>query len=318
MDPFLLKPFGIGRAVENKELSSKTCDLTIIELFAFSEGEIKSDKSDIGYTGPDASGVIKSTKIKFNKSIKAEWLPIGSNRKSAPDIRRGERVQVYRLGDTNRYFWKELGLDDDLRRLETVIFAISNCSDNNKAKLEASDFYFLEFSTHAKLITLKTSKSDGEPFEYLAQFDTKAGSFLIEDDTDNRIHLVSAERLLEFHNADKSFIRLEKKKLRMHADEEVEITTKRFKLNASESISTDTKTQTVNAQTYTATHTTYTMGSTNATMNTKVTINGLATLASGLGVSGGASVAGSLTNNGVNVGNDHTHPHGIPRTGTPS
>lgn len=317
MDPFLLKPFGIGRAVENKELSSKTCDLTIIELFAFSEGEVKADTSDIGYNGPDASGVIKSTKIKFNKSIKAEWLPIGSNRKSAPDIRRGERVQVYRLGDTNRYFWKEMGLDDDLRRLETVIFAISNCSDNDKVKLEASDFYFLEFSTHAKLITLKTSKSDGEPFEYLAQFDTKAGSFLIEDDTDNRIHLVSAERLLEFHNADKSFIRLEKKKIRMHADEDVEITTKRLKISATESIATDTKTQTVNATTYSATHTSYSMGSTTAAITARVTINGATSIDGGMSVAGGAAISGSLTNNGTNVSSTHTHPIGNPRTGTP-
>lgn len=299
MNQFLLKPYGVGRAVENKALNSNECEFTIIELFAFSEGEIKSDASDIKYSGPNVSGTIKESKVKFSKAIKAKWLSMDPNRKTAPDIRRGERAQVYRLGDTNTYYWKELGLDNDLRRLETVIYAFSNSSKNEANELAKDDFYFVEISTHAKLVTLKTSKSDGEPFSYLVQIDAKAGKFIIEDDIDNHIFIDSTERLIELENKDGTLVRLDKKKLTIHADDTIDITSKSVSISGSDSVS-------LRATKYSGSFSSYTMNSGSANMTTTLTVNG------------SVSTNGGLTNNGVNVGGSHTHFHGTPKTSTPS
>src|SRR5690606_22162241 len=105
-----------------------------------------------------------------------------SNRYTAPDVRRGERVILYTYGDTNQFYWRPLGLDDHLRKLETIVWAISATRDETKTTLDLETCYIVEFSSHAKAISISTCKADGEPFAYDIQLNTKDGRFTIQDD----------------------------------------------------------------------------------------------------------------------------------------
>ena len=69
--------------------------------------------------------------------------------------------------------------------------------------------YYLEVSTHNKLVSFHTSTSDGEPYGYDIQINTKEGTFLITDTIGNRFELVSRQHLLKMTNTDGSFVKIE-------------------------------------------------------------------------------------------------------------
>ena len=77
----------------------------------------------------DKKGYVYSDKIETSNSLMAEWLPLGSNRATAPNVRRGERVFLLQYADDDKYYWVTAGLDPHLRRRETVVFNISNTVD---------------------------------------------------------------------------------------------------------------------------------------------------------------------------------------------
>jgi hypothetical protein len=155
-------------------------------------------------------------------------------------VRRGEQVAIYRFGDADEYWWTTLLQDKIIRRLETVIYSFSN---NREENIEDSPTttYFMEVSTHKKLIHLHTSKNDKEPFIYDIQIDTKNGNIVIRDDDDNYIFLDSKERHIKLHNKDTSYVEMDKRIINIHSLDEINLKTKKYTLDATESIETKTK-----------------------------------------------------------------------------
>lgn len=199
-----LKFYSLGIVAENKLLSSKEVEVTPIEEMPMLDGELAPVATDYNAKAKDSLGSSYEDTVELTTTIKAKWLPIGAaNRISAPDVRRGEMVMLYKFGDTDKYFWTTLNEDLKLRKLETVIYAFS-ATNNEAAEMNGNTFYFIEISTHKRLITLHTSKDNGEPYGYDIQLDTGNGKLVITDDVGNYVLLDSAQTQIVLRNVDET------------------------------------------------------------------------------------------------------------------
>lgn len=215
--------YSLGVAAENKSLNSRHLAVSPTERSSALDGEITFNPQDKVFSGFDKAGDAYELKVTEDVSIEAEWLPFGSNRVTPPDVRRGEPVMIYRMADTDRYYWRCLGLRDDLRRLETVIYAFNANPDEGNNGIDLNNCYFFEISTHTKQVTVGTSQANGEPFGYGIQLDTGEGKFTLEDTIGNIFHLDSARVLWEIINSDQTHVRLDRKNVYVKADENIEM-----------------------------------------------------------------------------------------------
>lgn len=199
-----LRFYSIGIVAENKALKSKHVEVTPTEEMPMLNGELAPVAVDYKAKAVNNLGSSYETTVETTTTIKALWLPIGAaNRITAPDVRRGELVNLYKFGDTDQYFWNTLNDDVKLRKLETVIYAFS-ATMNEAAEINDKTYYFIEISTHKKLITLHTSKDNGEPYGYDIQLDTGNGKLVITDDVGNYILLDSSQSQIKLQNIDGS------------------------------------------------------------------------------------------------------------------
>ncbi len=199
-----IKFYSLGIVGENKKISSKEVEVTPIEEMPMLDGELAPVAVDYKSKAVDKLGSSYETTVETTTTIKAQWLPMGAaNRITAPDVRRGEMVILYKFGDTDKYFWNTLNEDIKLRKLETVIYAFS-ATTNEASEINDKNYYFIEISTHKRLITLHTSKDNGEPFGYDIQLDTGNGKLVITDDAGNYILLDSSLTQIMLRNVDES------------------------------------------------------------------------------------------------------------------
>ncbi len=190
-----------GIVAVNKPLDTDLIEVWLSEHSPFADGEVTDNIQQATASGKDASGAAYSSSIDTTLTVQAKWLPIGmTNRKTSPDVRRGETVVIYRYGDQDKYYWTTLAYDMKLRKLETAVFAFSNTTDES-ADGSSDNTYYLEFSTHRSVVTLHTSKSNGEPFTYDIQINAKDGNILITDDAGNFMSMDSANVRLELMNS---------------------------------------------------------------------------------------------------------------------
>lgn len=219
----IFKLYSIGLVAENKPRNDRFVNVVLVEDSAGLDGEITFNPQEYRLKGQDKEGNQYEVVTTMDVSLNCEWLPSGTNRITPPDVVRGELVEVFRLGDTDQYYWRTMGLRDNLRSLETVIFAFSATPSLEGKPLTLDRCYFLEVSTHDKLVTFSTSKANGEPFVYTAQFNTAQGQFILNDDIGNQFELISRERILKMFNVDGSFVDINKKKITISADEEIRL-----------------------------------------------------------------------------------------------
>lgn len=199
--------YSYGVVAVNKPLSSMNIEVTPMEEVMMTNGELTDHLSTANTKGKDADGASFETTVSSAATVTARWLPFSSNRKTAPDVRRGEKVAIWKFADADKYYWSELEYDAKLRKLETVVYTFSDTRDEN-AEATKETTYFLEISTHNKLIHLHTAMGDGEPFGYDFFLNTKEGTFQIRDTIENIIFLDSGAKRITMKNAAESFIDL--------------------------------------------------------------------------------------------------------------
>lgn len=274
-----LRLYSVGRAANNKALNSKELEVTPIEQLNMLDGELVSVPFDSEVSGQKADGSEYSAKVTLNTALTATWFPMGSNRKTPPDVRRGERVILWRYMDTDQFYWTETGWDDHLRRLETVHYRWSATADEAADMEDPSNFYHLSISTHEGLIHLETMLANKEKAKYALQINTKEGIVGLADDFGNFWQLESVEKIISFQNGEGTLWQLDKRKIygyapdQMHviADNKIHFVTKDFlletqtgQINASSSFGIKTPTLTVESDTniFDTTNSTFT-GATN-------------------------------------------------------
>lgn len=237
--------YGIGRAANNKALKDKngnpetSLEVTPVEQLSMLDGELISLPFDSEVQGQKADGSSYSSKVTLNTAITAKWVPMGSNRRTPPDIRRGERVYLYRYKDTDQFFWKETGWDDHLRRLETVHFRFSATADPSADMSDPRNWYHLQISTHEGMIHLETARANMEKAKYALQINTKDGIAALADDFGNFFQMESVAKAISMQNGDGTLLQLDKKKfysyapqiMHLVAEEEMKLETKTFLLS---------------------------------------------------------------------------------------
>jgi len=222
-----LKVYSIGVAAENKKLGQRVLEVTPIEDSPMIDGEINSAKVNDTVQSEDANGGKFNVKTTTANSIPATWLPMGSgNRNSAPDVRRGEVVMLYRFADEDKFFWTTLHDDLALRKLETVVWAFSGTKDEGVTEVTAESYWFIEVSTHKGQINIQTSKANGEFCAWNVQLNAKEGFFQIKDDVGNVFHFDAKEKQLSMLNADGTYLDINKQNMTINVPETLTIIAK--------------------------------------------------------------------------------------------
>lgn len=229
METSIIRPMSIGIVAENKPLDSKLIDVLPIETLNLMDGELHAETTELKSSGLKEDGTTYTVSVEMGATLEAEWLG-ETNRATSPDVRRGEQVMIYRTGDSDKYYWRSMGRDDDLRRLETIIYRVSGLPDNVDEEITDENSYYLEVSTHEKTITIRTSQRNDEHCIYTMQFDPGNGQFTVDDDLGNFIQIDTAKTTIHVVNADGSLMEINKKKIHINADESISLATKQFHL----------------------------------------------------------------------------------------
>lgn len=304
LDLSKFKFYSWGQVANNKAQSDTIVQVTPLEQLTHLDGELGSLPVELETEGKDAQGNAYTSKVTSDTAIECDWFPgFGvTNRRTAPDVRRGERVMIFSYADTDQYYWCTMGLDDDKRKLETVVYSWSGTTDEAKDGTEDGNCYSLEVSTHTGQITLKTSKQNKEFCLYAIQINAKEGRIAIVDDVDNEFMFDSKEKHLWMKNADGCLMELNKKLFHVYAPDEIhleavelvhveskkmvvdvptiEVNSETITVKNSDAIKVDTNSLEVNAQTVdvTAPQSTFTG---NVTINGNLGVNGSFTMAGG-------------------------------------
>jgi len=218
----VFQPFATGTISAVKQNNSKEATVFLGEYSGMASGEIKADPKVVQYTGKDANGSGRQSQTMQNNSIVCTWFPGvgGSNRITPPNVVVGERVLVYRWGDQDKYYWTTTGLDDGLRRLETVIIGLSGSPETGEnVTPDINSMYFMEWSSHKKHLMFTNSKANGEKIRFTAKVDFGAGTFAIGDDANNSFAIDFMQRIMQMVNGDKSYIRIDKKNIMLGCTE---------------------------------------------------------------------------------------------------
>jgi hypothetical protein len=213
----------VGTAAENLALNSNELMVSPHEKLGFMDGEIVDKVDAMEYDHQNSDGK-EATGVAFvSNNHPAKWLPT-SNRKTPPNIRRGERVKIYQFGSNEQYYWRAFGLDDHLRRLETVVFGINANPAEGQDGADPENMYFIEFSAHKKMITMSTSKKNGEFCTYDLQFDMASGKIILQDDQGNHALFDTANTHILFKNMLGTFLEVNKQDLNGYAPRNIGFT----------------------------------------------------------------------------------------------
>lgn len=188
-----LRMYSIGIVVKDKIQGDNKILVTPIETLN------QQEKGKLESTGRKFEGVVKNPDSKeFTSSnfsanyFVAKWISLAtSNRVTAPDVRAGESVLLYKFADIEEFFWEDMKLEDDLRRLEDVTYRFGGIDKGNKGNLDKDNSYWIRVNTYDKYIKLHTSMSNGEPFGYDIEINTGSGFIKITDNSGNDITLDS-------------------------------------------------------------------------------------------------------------------------------
>lgn len=212
----LFRCIAVTTAAENKALRSTKLKVYNHEKMSMADGELADRTDTVEYKGVDAQGQAVQGTGFMGQTYEAEWLPTG-NRKTAPDVRRGERIELWQYADNDKYYWRCLNLDEHLRRLETIVIGINANPTETQDGLNPEDMYFMEFSSHTKMITLSTSKKNGEFCTYDLQLNMAEGRVVLQDDLNNQALFDSKETNIHWHNALGAMLELNKKDINAFA-----------------------------------------------------------------------------------------------------
>lgn len=238
----------IGQVSANKKFGSRSIKAFPIE-YRFNNEEVVVDQLnviDLAFKTNHGDDNIQAT---MSNSIECLWLNFNGNRYTAPDVRRNDKVLIYRMGNSEQYYWMDFN-DRNVKRLETVVYVWS-ADANNPIKEDLSNAYYLEMSTHNKTVTFKTSQANEEPYGYVLQFNTGEGHVVLQDTDANEVLLDSAATLIRLTNAAKSTFELNKdtingyapKDINFEAGQKFTIKCKDYTNTADNSLTTTTKTR---------------------------------------------------------------------------
>lgn len=246
----ILECYGVGTVTMDKELNTDEIQVHVKALFPEADGEAATQVETKNVTTQTPTGDTTSSTTLQSNTVAAKWMALNTNRVTAPDVRKGSKVVVYKFAGQDVYRWTYFGMDGTLR-LETVIYAFSASPKVDiNTPVTPENYYMFMISTHQKKIQLVTGQGNGEKAAYVIELNTGEGQFSIVDSEDNIVSLNSIEHAFSYINAEKSFLNIEKKNFTLSCEDQgiikakntLAIQCKDLQLKADNSIGIETKT----------------------------------------------------------------------------
>jgi hypothetical protein len=300
-----LRIYKLGEVAENKKRSENTIRVVPIESMSMLDGEIKSNPTVVESEGTDADGKQYVASATLDNTFEADWLPLsGGYQMTAPDVRRGEMVILWRFADSPTIYWTPMGLNNNLRKLETVTFMFSATADESEEEQTADNSYCLTLSSHDKIISLTTSKANEEHTSWALQLNLADGRFIVTEENGNEISIDVPNTQILLINADKSSVLLDKQDIDIYCENA-------YTLIAENSVAIETKdyslkceSYTVKASTMTSTADSVTYKASNVTMDTPT-----------MKVTGSLETGPNANIGGIQISNGKIQCAGIDSTG---
>ena len=284
--------YGVATVAEDKATDTDEVLVYLPSLYPEADGEVvaQAEKKDVTIQSP--TGDTTSSSGLSSNAVMMKWLPFNTNRITAPDVRKGSKVVVYKFKGQSTYRWTYFGYDGTLR-LETIIYAIS-ASPNVKedSPFTPDNYYIFLISSHTGKIQLLTGQGNSEPCSYAITLDTKNGGFSLTDSEENALVLNSMKHFWCLTNQEKSLIAIDKKKIIASCQDEI-------LLNATNHIGLKSKSITVDCETFNMSAGTSAMvNSPTITFNGKIVHNGDMEQTGTLSNTAGISSAGDVSSSG--------------------
>lgn len=221
----------VGIVAQNKERGSNECLFWPLEILPNLDADLNTDVVDIKHNAVDFYEDEYYVSVSKGAVIPAKWMG-DTNRATSPDLRKGEQVRLWQSGDSKKWYWESMGRDEDLRRLETVVYTWRAKPDIPDADPTQDDTYTLSVSAHDKHITLQTSQANGEACTYMLDFNLAAGVFTLKDNLSNHIFLDSPNKHIQMKNASGSMFDMLQKSITIAASDSVTVNTESMVINA--------------------------------------------------------------------------------------
>jgi len=187
-----LRFISLGIVLADKNDNSPFALVMPKEHLPFHEGDVTADITTINRTGIDIDGNAYSINLQKGLGVKAKWYGNG-NRRTAPNVVKGEEVELYEINNTGIYLWKEIGNDNHLRRQEAVTWAFraSSAPVDTDIPPTADDCYTATVDGKNGHITIATSTNNQERAKYTAQLNGRDGHLTLSDNKGNLIQIDS-------------------------------------------------------------------------------------------------------------------------------
>lgn len=239
----------MGIATADKASGSRDLWVYCPELLPFLSGSISAKEVSNDLKTNTREGT-RTSSIKTTNNILCQYRDETTNRAFPPDVRKGEQVVVYCYGDSNQFYWKSAGRNDNSRRTEDYRMAISGSLANNPDQTD-DNTYFFEMCTRSKhAIKISTSNADGEAHRYVLNIDADSSTVFLGDDYGNQIYIDSDKPRVCMKNQKNSLLDLNdenivmacKKDISILSDSgDIAIVAKRGKMTIKSETSTDVK-----------------------------------------------------------------------------
>ena len=196
-----LNLFAVGTVASDLIVGNVEIQVHLHEIMSNVDGVIGSD-NNISTNVKSSDNKVYAINMNSTGTVPAIWLKNNSNRVTPPNVRKGEKVEVWKYADSDKYYWKSMSDELDLRRLEHVKWVFVNTSTESEARIDDSNSYSFTMSTLNKFCKLHTADNNGEFTSFDLEIDTKEGIIDVHDGRGNTIKLISKEDgfLLEVGN----------------------------------------------------------------------------------------------------------------------
>lgn len=186
------KLYAIGTVASDLVNGNAPIKVFLHEIMSNVDGAI-GDDNNISETVKTSDSKVYAINMNSSGTVNAIWLNNNSNRVTPPNVRSGEKVEIWKLGDSDKYYWKTMSSELDLRKLEHVKWVFVNTSAAGETQIDDSNSYSFTMSTLNKMMKIHTSDSDGELTTHDIELDTKEGVLKYKDGKGNFFELTSSD-----------------------------------------------------------------------------------------------------------------------------
>lgn len=283
----LVNFYSMGIVAAPRKRNSERIEVWPVEQVFMNGGKVGDEQATVEISHASSNGQ-DTVQVKLGRAVPALWWKFNSNRITPPNVEKGDQVLIYRVGDTDVFFWVDLN-NMNVKKAEDVVYAWA-ADNNNQMADDLSNAWMLNVSPMDGHFTFRTSLANNEQVAYIFQFNPRDGFHLVKDDQGNGYYINSIEDDVGFYNGHKSKVNIIKEKCFIYASELIELETKKLSMKYTEKVE---KGETVSVTAPEQTHTGDVTIKGNEHITGNWTLDGDGTAASGRLTAANATIGGS-------------------------